>query len=91
MAADLVDLTLEVVYDLRGELVPENFEQIDFLVARDGLVGSQLNAFLYLQRNKKTTLERRKDKKHVYTASKEIKLLDFFKDKIRRYVNLRCC
>lgn len=48
MLADLVDLTLEVVDHFGGDLVSEDLVKVDPLVAGDGLVGRQLNAFLDL-------------------------------------------
>lgn len=46
--ADLVDLCLEVVDDFRGDVVAEDLEQVDPLVAWDALVGGQLDALLDL-------------------------------------------
>jgi hypothetical protein len=48
VAADLVDLVLQVDDNLRGHLVSEDLLQVDPLVARDRLIGCQLNAFLDL-------------------------------------------
>lgn len=48
IAADLVDLSLEVVDDFGGHLVSEDLVQVDPLVSGDGLVGRQLNSFLNL-------------------------------------------
>lgn len=49
MAPDLVDLALQVVDHLRGELVSEDLVQVDPLVTGDGLVGGQLDALLDLR------------------------------------------
>lgn len=48
LAADLVDLTLEVVDHLGGHLVAEDLEEVDALVAGDRLVRRQLDALLDL-------------------------------------------
>lgn len=49
LSAHLVDLSLQVVDHLRRHLVTQDLVQVDALVSRDGLVGGQLYAFLYLQ------------------------------------------
>lgn len=48
MAPNLVDLLLQVVHDFCGELVAQNFEKIDLLVAGNAFVSSDFDAFLHL-------------------------------------------
>lgn len=48
LVPDLVDLALEVVDDLGGNLVTQDLEQVDPLVYWDWFIRRQLNAFLYL-------------------------------------------
>lgn len=50
MAADLVDLALEVVDDLGGYLVSQDLVEVDPLVTGDRFVGRQLDTFLHLDR-----------------------------------------
>lgn len=47
--ADLVDLSLEVVDYFRRELVSQDFEEVDFLVAGYAFVGADFDAFLNLE------------------------------------------
>lgn len=52
MVSDLVDLSLQVVDDLGGDLVAQDLVQVDPLVEGDRLVRRQLDTFLYLGNNK---------------------------------------
>lgn len=50
LAANLVDLLLEVVHHLGRELVSQDLEEVDPLVPRDALVGADFDSLLHLQR-----------------------------------------
>lgn len=47
--AHLVDLRLQVVHHLWRNVVTEDLEEVDLLVAGDGFNGCQLDAFLHLK------------------------------------------
>ena len=52
VAADGVDLLLEVAHNFKGEFSAQDLSQVDALVSGNGFVGGQLDAFLDLYKNR---------------------------------------